>query len=227
MLKKLCDISGFNASLGHGFRGSVASSLEQGQANCLVAQPKNLHDGELESTLDEAHIPKIKPNSKALLSEGDILLSNRGVFKAAVYRGVDSSSLMSGITESKTVIPSPLISNSLNDSNDGAALPIIAASSLYIIRVSSDAVLPDYLALWFNSALGQTRLDSLHIGAVIKNITKSALQDLEIEIPSLAAQQDAVHLSWLSKQAQSLYTRQAQLKAQNAQAAITQLMQSH
>jgi len=71
---------------------------------------------------------------------------------------------------------------------------ILVSSSMYIIRVTDDAVLPKYLAIYFNSSNGQRELNRITLGGYIKGISKTNLEVLAIPIPSKEIQEKIVSL---------------------------------
>lgn len=89
--------------------------------------------------------------------------------------------------------------------------PIIAAGSTYLIRLKSDEVLPEYLAVYLNSTNAQKQIKERTSGVVINALPKKGLEDIEVIIPSREQQQKTVavyennlHLQKLLKQKQYL-----------------------
>lgn len=89
--------------------------------------------------------------------------------------------------------------------------PIIAAGSTYLIRLKSDEVMPEYLAVYLNSAIAQKQIKERTSGVVINALPKRGLEDIEVIIPSQEQQQKTVavyennlHLQKLLKQKQYL-----------------------
>lgn len=71
---------------------------------------------------------------------------------------------------------------------------ILISSSMYIIRVKDDTVLPKYLAIYFNSPNGQRELNKVSLGGYIKGISKTNLETLTIPIPSKDIQEKIILL---------------------------------
>lgn len=71
-------------------------------------------------------------------------------------------------------------------------LPIIAASSTYLLRLHFKEVLPEYLSVYLNSKYGQKLIKERTTGVVISALPKKDLEDLEIITPSIKNQQKAV-----------------------------------
>ena len=198
MFSKLQDLVAIDS--GYSFRGAIEDSLN---GHCCVLQASNIKQGLVGGLLAQVDLPKL--NDRHIVRGGDIVLSNRGNFKAGL---IDNDGLAYAVAAKHD-------------------LPAIIASSLFRLRVlDSSGLLPDYLVLWFNSSLGQQSLEGLSLGAAIKNITKSALKDLSIHVPSLAKQQQVVAIYRNSQQRQQLYKRQLELQQQIADAAIKQLILS-
>lgn len=64
----------------------------------------------------------------------------------------------------------------------------IAASSVFILRVYSPEVLPEYLAIYLNSSTGQKIIHEKATGAVINTILKKDLENIDVSIPTLEKQ---------------------------------------
>lgn len=80
-MTQLCDIAEIRA--GYPFRGSVPDMPD---GLCQVVQPKDVFGGGIIDKVALRFTPeRLKPDY--LLKAGDILLSSRGEFKAALYKG--------------------------------------------------------------------------------------------------------------------------------------------
>lgn len=71
---------------------------------------------------------------------------------------------------------------------------ILASSSVFILRLKTDQVLGEYLAIYLNSSAGQRQLKSKATGGAINTILRSDLGDIEIPVPSLNNQKQIVNL---------------------------------
>jgi len=71
---------------------------------------------------------------------------------------------------------------------------IIVSSSLYIIRITSDLVLPEYVSLCLNSRKAQSQLLQSSTGAVINNLKIQSLKNIKLTIPDLEFQKKIVDL---------------------------------
>ena len=144
---------------GHTFRGAI---LHEKDGNYTVIQAKNINkDGTVDSEeLIRTTLEKMR--SKGTVQDGDVILSNRGTFRSAVFRGDDTN--------------------------------VIAASSLYILRLQRSDVLSEYLMVFLNSSLGQKALGILNRGTIIQAIPRQSLLSLNIPVPTLEKQKQAVSI---------------------------------
>lgn len=80
----------------------------------------------------------------------------------------------------------------------------IAASSVYIVRLNSSEILPEYLAIYFNSATGQKIIRDKATGAVINTILKKDLENIPISFPPVKAQKEIIDFYQNSKRMEKL-----------------------
>lgn len=174
--------------LGHTFRGAI---LEESSGNCYVLQAKNIKaEGDLSHEFTRINLEFSR--AKGIVKDGDVILSNRGTFRAAVYRG--------------------------NQKN------IIAASSVYILRVKKHQILPEYLAIYLNSEVGQNALQNLNRGTLIKSLAKSDLLELSIPLPTPEKQKIiiAIQVNYIARK--KLYAEKSELHQNIASYAINYLV---
>lgn len=88
---------------------------------------------------------------------------------------------------------------------------VIAASSVYVLRIKSRDVIPDYLAIFLNSDGGQKQIKEISAGAVIPAILRKDLEDIVVPIPTLSIQEKIVMLYHSSKKLQRALKRKAEL----------------
>jgi len=69
---------------------------------------------------------------------------------------------------------------------------LIAASSVYVLKIDKDVLLPEYLVLWLNSKIGQAEINKKVTGATIKILLKKDLENIKIEVPELIIQREIV-----------------------------------
>jgi restriction endonuclease S subunit len=81
---------------------------------------------------------------------------------------------------------------------------MVVAAPLLCIRIKTDGVLPAYLVWYINQPKAQTYLERQASGTITRMIHKKALEDMEIELPSLERQQQIVALAQLADREQEL-----------------------
>ncbi|MCD2517770.1 restriction endonuclease subunit S [Massilia sp. G4R7] len=74
---------------------------------------------------------------------------------------------------------------------------VFPVGQIYVIRTTSDNVLPDFLVWYLNSTSAQQAISSSVSGAVIKALNKSRLLQLGLEIPNLSTQHRIIRLQKL------------------------------
>lgn len=77
--------------------------------------------------------------------------------------------------------------------------PALAASPIIMIRVKPDQIDPAYLVWFLNHPKGQRLLQQYSRGTSMPMVNKSALVDLEIDLPPLDVQQKIVELADLQQ----------------------------
>lgn len=90
----------------------------------------------------------------------------------------------------------------------------IAAGYFFILKLDSPMVLPDYLAWYINSAPAQQFIKNVARGTHMPIVPKSALEDLEVDVPSLRTQRNIVALDELSKKERSLLQKLEQRRSE-------------
>jgi restriction endonuclease S subunit len=83
--------------------------------------------------------------------------------------------------------------------------PMVAAGSLYILHVDRACVSAEYLVFFLNLPATQITLRQLATGSPIPNLRRSAIEQLQVALPSLSDQHQFVELS-------SLVRRQADIE---------------
>jgi restriction endonuclease S subunit len=101
---------------------------------------------------------------------------------------------------------------------------IIAASSLYILRIKNSSVDPEFLSIYFNSEVGQNSIQKILTGSTIKTVLRGALETLSMPIPTLANQKKIIDINDNWKKRQKLLSRKIDLSKNIAEAAIKQLL---
>lgn len=115
------------------------------------------------------------------LNKGDVLLINRGRFTACVFE-------------------------------DNLGMPCVATSAFLILTPKNpEQLLPDYLALYLNSAEGQNIFKRLNETTTIPFIKLSSLEQIEIPVPPLDMQQKLVALEQAKQRFAQLTARKTEL----------------
>lgn len=163
-LKEIADVIA-----GYTFRSALENALD---GNFFVLQAKNIN---LDGTVAEESLNKISfknYRTVAGVKKEDVIISARGVFRAAVVK---------------------------SDLEN-----IIATSSVYILRVKSNNILPEYLTIYLNSPKTQQYISKKATGAAISTILKNDLANLPVSIPSWEKQKRAVNFFQTNQQLQKL-----------------------
>lgn len=87
---------------------------------------------------------------------------------------------------------------------ENPGLAIVAAPLLRMRIARPDKILPEYLNWYINQRDAQIYLASRAKGSVQKMISKQAIEDLEVTLPSLEKQKNIVELATLSVREQTL-----------------------
>jgi len=174
--------------LGHTFREAITESPD---GNCYVLQAKSIKaEGSLLSEFARTNLETSR--ARGIVKNGDIILSNRGTFRSAVYQGDKEN--------------------------------IIAASSIYILKIKDDQILSEYLATYLNSEIGQNALQNLNRGTLIRSLPKSDLLNLVIPLPTLEKQKKivAIQSNYLARK--KLYAKKTEINQSVANYAINHLI---
>ena len=99
---------------------------------------------------------------------------------------------------------------------DGIIKEPCVATSAFLIFTPKDhsQLLPEYLALFFNSAGGQNLFNRLTMTTTIPFITLGHLESIEISLPSIERQKTLATLGELNKAYLRLSSRKAELQKQ-------------
>lgn len=100
----------------------------------------------------------------------------------------------------------------------------IAASSLFVLRIKNNNVLPQYLSIYLNSEAGQNSIQKILTGSTIKTILRGALEDLSIPIPPLAIQKMIIDIKDNWRKRAKLLNRKIDLDKNIANGTIKQLL---
>jgi restriction endonuclease S subunit len=100
----------------------------------------------------------------------------------------------------------------------------IAASSVYILRPNSSNVIPEYLAIFFNSQKGQKQISEKATGAVINTILRKDLENIAVALPDLKTQKKIVELYHTGKELREALTKKMELVSSINEGAINKLL---
>lgn len=129
----------------------------------------------LEGDIDEEQLVFVKNGLSAeehLLGAGDLVLPAKG-----------------------QKFSSAIISQNFNNG-------IVASSSLLVIKVSDDRVLPEYLHWYLNLSRIKWSLEAEATGTNILSLSIKALREFPIELPDLETQKKIINLNKLQKEEQ-------------------------
>jgi restriction endonuclease S subunit len=101
---------------------------------------------------------------------------------------------------------------------------IIAASSVYILRLKSKEITPEYLAIFLNSQKGQRRISEKVTGAVINTILRKNLEDILITLPDIETQKKIIRIYHTNKKIQEMLIRKMTLMNSVSEGIIHQLI---
>lgn len=90
---------------------------------------------------------------------------------------------------------------------------VLAASSVYLLRIKDKtAVLPEYLAIYLNSASGQKKLSQFLTTGTIKTLLKKDLENICIPIPSVEQQRQIIGLDQTLRAQSKLMKQKAKIQ---------------
>ncbi len=103
---------------------------------------------------------------------------------------------------------------------------VIASSSVYLLRLKTDKVLPEYLAIYLNSDFSQKQIKEKITGVVINALLKRNVEELEIVIPNVKAQKKVISIYYNNLLYQKLLTKKQLLNSQINKELINKLINS-
>lgn len=84
-------------------------------------------------------------------------------------------------------------------------IPAIASTTLYIIRLTSKDVLPEYLCWYLNQPSVMAAMKAQQVGSGTPLIRKQVVEDFEIPVPDIDIQRQIVELAQLQTREKELY----------------------
>ncbi len=166
---------------GYTFRGAIEPDL---RGDVSVFQAKDLVQGVPLTHIE--HLTKISlgvQGRSGFIQIGDVLLVARGM-KLGAFRS--------------TVFAAD-------------AANVIASSSIHIIRITDESVIPEYLSHYLNSNEGQFALSEIVTGSYIGAVPRSALEKVKVPIPTLQKQKAIVELHRNIREQQRIMNRQSEI----------------
>ena len=101
---------------------------------------------------------------------------------------------------------------------------VMASASLYILHVTSNQLLPEYLSIYLNSKRGQSEIQSILTGTIIKAILIKDLEMIRIVVPPLERQQKIIDIYSNWKEREDLLNRKIKFNQQIAEGAINHIL---
>jgi len=164
------------ARIGHSFRKKI---VPEPDGDFVVIQPKDITSagGICQDGLDRLNVKASK-----LLKKGDVLLTSRGRFAAAVF--------------------------DLEGDN------YIAPSSIIILSLNADSVIPEYIAMYLNTENGQKLLKRHLETTTVPFIRISNLLEIAIPVPTIEKQQVLAEIDAEHRRYGQLTSRKLELQKQ-------------
>jgi len=100
----------------------------------------------------------------------------------------------------------------------------IAASSVYILRVIDENIIPEYLVIYLNSLAGQKDILQKTTGGAIKTILRKDLEDLSVKVPSIEIQKQIIRLYQNNKKQEILLKRKILLINEIGEVILSKLL---
>lgn len=103
---------------------------------------------------------------------------------------------------------------------------IIAASSVYILRLKNKDIRPEYLMIYLNSSHGQKQLIESSTGVAIKSIKKNDLENIKVIVPTLEKQEKIIEVYYANNKLQESLARKIELINNINEVAINKLLKN-
>ncbi len=124
---------------------------------------------------------------------------------------------LGAVKERYLVAPGDIVFRSRGQTNTCALVKelggtTVVAAPLFLIRATSDAVLPEYLCWYINQSAAQSYFNRNARGTAGRMIGRDTLEKLKIHLPPLEVQQNIVELAELASREQVLMAELAKKK---------------
>ncbi len=96
----------------------------------------------------------------------------------------------------------------------------VASTSFFVIKLTGENILPDYLAWFINYSKTMELLKSFATGTSMTSISKTVLEELEIAIPEIPVQQSILKINELRMRQKTLVSKIEDLREQLIQQQI-------
>lgn len=103
---------------------------------------------------------------------------------------------------------------------------IIAASSVYILRLKNKNIKPEYLMIYLNSPHGQRQLVESSTGVAIMSIKRSDLENIKIIVQTLEKQEKIIEVHHTNSKLQRALTKKIELINNINEVAINKLLKN-
>jgi len=169
------------------------------KGNAYIIQQRDIRAGVIAENLD---LMKAEKNLKSVLMDGDVLFRSKGT---------------------------PMIAAEFKE--DGIikpAVPRIAAPSILVLRIKEPStIIPGYIVWLINSRWAQYKLESRRSGKTIPMISRTALEDIPIPVPSIKEQKLIAELSELAFSHEQLSTQYREKVDELLEAIILRLIEKN
>ena len=113
--------------------------------------------------------------------------------------------------------PRDIVFRSRGLTNTAAIIPgfdgdMVLAAPMFRVRVTSGAILPEYVCWYINQPIAQSHFDRYARGTAGRMIGKDVLERLPVEIPSPEVQRTIVEIAFLAEREQVLMSKLAERK---------------
>lgn len=173
-----------SVSMGYTFRGAVNPDPD---GKVFVFQARDLSRGVVFGDEEARSLSKTSHPFSGYtghLCKDDILLAARGMKTGAFRSAV-------------------FVSSSQN---------VVASASVYVIRITSQDILPEYVSYYLNSQDGQNAIASIVSGTHIGAVSRKELEKIDIPIPPLRKQEAFVNLLRNLREQQKIIDREKEIK---------------
>ncbi len=96
----------------------------------------------------------------------------------------------------------------------------VASTSFFVIKLTGENILPDYLAWFINYPKTMELLKNFATGTSITSISKTVLEELEISVPEMQVQQSILKINELRMRQKTLLSKIEDLREQLIQQQI-------